>query len=124
MNHLPLLSAACFAISISSAGAQNLAALPAPVALSCAAAPANVRVFCDQGLDIASRQIVAARRGDYDAMRNVAFCLADGCDGSVVRNREASCAWRRAIIQRHGRAGGKAGRSDEMNMATCVQWGY
>tara|TARA_R110002020_G_scaffold471284_1_gene698250 strand:+ start:38919 stop:39371 length:453 start_codon:yes stop_codon:yes gene_type:complete len=39
----------------------------------------------------------AARRGDYPAQRNVAFCLYDGCDGAVLRKPVESCAWRMVI---------------------------
>lgn len=39
-----------------------------------------------------------AWQGDYQAQRNVAFCLSDGCGGMVVQNRSLGCAWRMIII--------------------------
>lgn len=39
-----------------------------------------------------------AWKGDYQAQRNVAFCLSDGCDGMLIPNRSLGCAWRIIII--------------------------
>lgn len=36
--------------------------------------------------------------GDYDAQRNVAFCLINGCDGAVIPDRSSACAWRAVIL--------------------------
>lgn len=58
---------------------------------------------------------------DYGAMRNVAFCLWDGCDGAIDRDRKQSCQMRRKIMDVHKR---KVDRSDEGHFATCFQAGY
>ncbi|MDD1499775.1 hypothetical protein PVA19_15235 [Agrobacterium sp. CNPSo 3708] len=38
-----------------------------------------------------------ANAGDYAAQRNVAFCLAKGCDGAVPVNQINACTWRMII---------------------------
>lgn len=101
----------------------GLVALAAPVwaapkFLDCARAadPAACRMAQSQLRDEA-----AAAGRDYGAMRNVALCLWDGCDGSVERDRKQSCQVRRKIMDVHKR---KVDRSDEGHFATCVQAGY
>ena len=44
------------------------------------------------------REFPDAYAGDYQAQRNVAFCLLSGCDGAVRVNRTLGCAWRRVIL--------------------------
>lgn len=68
----------------------------------------------------ASRQ---AARGDYQAMRNVAYCQWIGCDGSIKIDRESSCQWRRAIMRRHYKPGGLADQGDELHLSICVRSG-
>lgn len=41
----------------------------------------------------------AAWQGDYDAQRNVAFCLITGCDGAVLIDKSTGCAWRSVILE-------------------------
>jgi hypothetical protein len=48
--------------------------------------------------DFANNQWPKAYSGDYQAQRNVAFCLSDGCYGAVQVNKLAACAWRRVIL--------------------------
>lgn len=67
------------------------------------------------------RSEAGASTRDYGAMRNVAYCLWDGCDGAIERDRKQSCAVRRKIMDAHKR---KVDRSDEGHFATCVQAGY
>lgn len=43
-----------------------------------------------------------AHRGDYQAQRNVAFCLARGCDGAVGVDPVHACAWRIVIMASNG----------------------
>ncbi|GJD93405.1 hypothetical protein [Methylobacterium iners] len=43
-------------------------------------------------------QFPKAYRGDYQSQRNVAFCLRNGCDGSVSNNPTLACAWRMVIL--------------------------
>jgi hypothetical protein len=104
------------------AQAQNLDALAAPVLQSCESVPD--RNWCRHGLKMMQDELPAARQGRYQAMRNIAFCLTDGCEGAVRRDRAGGCAWRRAILQVHGVPGGRADRSDEANLATCKGWGF
>lgn len=40
----------------------------------------------------------AAWQGDYQAQRNVAFCLISGCDGAVQIDKSSGCAWRSVIL--------------------------
>ncbi|MGL4728150.1 MAG: hypothetical protein ACRCWO_05300 [Bosea sp. (in: a-proteobacteria)] len=102
--------------------AQSLDQLVAPSLQSCESVPD--KNWCRHGLQSMQQDTPKARQGDYQAMRNVAWCLIDGCEGSVRRDRAGGCAWRRAIMQRHGRQGGRADRSDEANMAQCTSWGF
>lgn len=46
-----------------------------------------------------SATYTAATTGDYQAQRNVAYCLSDGCKGSVAVNRQLGCAWRLVIAE-------------------------
>jgi hypothetical protein len=39
-----------------------------------------------------------AYAGDYQARRNVAFCLHQGCNGAVRQNPTLACAWRMIIL--------------------------
>lgn len=39
-------------------------------------------------------ELPQAYRADYQAVRNVSFCLATGCDGAVRVDPRESCAWR------------------------------
>ena len=39
--------------------------------------------------------------GDYQAQRNVAFCLRDGCGGAVMPDLTTACAWRSVILEMH-----------------------
>lgn len=39
-----------------------------------------------------------AHDGDYQAQRNIAYCLSTGCDGATVVDVEAGCAWRIIIM--------------------------
>jgi len=39
-----------------------------------------------------------AYKGDYQSQRNVAFCLATGCDGAILVKPIKACAWRAVIV--------------------------
>lgn len=78
-------------------------------------------VMCVQAYGQIDREYPLARRGQYQAMRNVAFCMWDGCDGAVRRDRKGACAWRRAIMRQHPKT---FDTSDEMNLAMCVRSGF
>ncbi|MCW2362430.1 MULTISPECIES: hypothetical protein [Sphingobium] len=54
-----------------------------------------------------------AWRGDYQAQRNVAFCLSTGCDGATEVNKMAACAWRMTIL---ASAHSEAGDTDNDNL--------
>jgi hypothetical protein len=101
--------------------AQDLDALAAPRLQPCE--NARDRNWCRHGLKMMQDQLPAARQGRYQAMRNIAFCLIDGCEGAVRQDRAGGCAWRRAIIEVHGVPGGRADKSDEANLAACKGWG-
>ncbi len=60
-----------------------------------------------------------ARRGDYQGMRNVAYCQWVACYGVVTEDKRSSCAWRRRIIKSP-----RADRSDEGHLARCCEKGY
>ena len=55
--------------------------------------------------------------GDYQAQRNVAFCLQTGCDGAVEIFRPEGCAWR-AVILLSGST--DVDDSDVVNYETCI----
>lgn len=57
----------------------------------------------------------AAWQGDYGAQRNVAFCLITGCEGAVLIDKSAGCAWRAVILELNSDA---AGDGDAANMET------
>lgn len=86
--------------------------------LDCAAA--SDPALCRQSQAQLRSEAQASTR-DYGAMRNVAFCLWDGCDGAIERDRKQSCSVRRKIMDVHKR---KVDRGDEGHFATCVQAGY
>lgn len=60
-----------------------------------------------------------AARGDYQGMRNVAYCQWLGCYGVVAMDLSSACAWRRRIMK-HPKADG----GDRMNLAMCIERGY
>lgn len=39
-----------------------------------------------------------AWRGDYQAARNMAYCLGDSCGGAVTTNPIQACAWRIVVL--------------------------
>lgn len=55
------------------------------------------RELCAATVESFRDDYVNARKGDYPAQRNVAFCLYDGCDGAVIVDRTEACAWRMVI---------------------------
>lgn len=57
----------------------------------------------------------AAWQGNYGAQRNVAFCLITGCEGAVLVDKSAGCAWRAVILELNSDA---AGDGDAANMET------
>lgn len=56
-----------------------------------------------------------ALRGDYQAQRNVAYCLSTGCDGAVQVSAPHGCAWR-IVIQASGSS--KVDAADKMAFST------
>lgn len=63
---------------------------------TCAAAP-DVS-WCKSAAESFRDDWPEALQGDYQAQRNVSFCLATGCDGAVIQNRAHGCAWRVVIL--------------------------
>jgi hypothetical protein len=54
--------------------------------------------FCEGSKEQFKQWFPKAYQKDYQGQRNVSFCLADGCDGAVQKNRPLGCAWRLVII--------------------------
>ncbi|MDB5596244.1 MAG: hypothetical protein JWM36_3205 [Hyphomicrobiales bacterium] len=56
----------------------------------------------EQMCDFSQKQFKAeypkAYRRDYQAQRNIAFCLSQGCDRAVITNPILGCAWRMVIV--------------------------
>jgi hypothetical protein len=71
----------------------------------------------DKSCESSKREFVekdwpAAWAGDYQAQRNVAFCLSNGCSGAVEVIDSAACAWRMVILDS---AHDQADDTDESN---------
>lgn len=67
----------------------------APVGSCAFAAP---ETYCEATLiQFRDRDWPGAWRGRYQAMRNVAYCLAGGCGPAVQPNALQGCAWRMVI---------------------------
>ncbi|WP_026363027.1 hypothetical protein [Methylopila sp. M107] len=54
--------------------------------------------FCKSSSASLRLAIPKAFKRDYQAQRNVSFCLVDGCDGAIQPNRMLGCAWRLVIL--------------------------
>ncbi|MCJ2050864.1 hypothetical protein [Methylobacterium sp. J-070] len=83
------------------AAGDHLQLCPAGPDAACAANQAEFRAA-----------VPLAYRGDYQAQRNVAFCLQDGCGGGIRRNPALACAWRQVIL---GSGSNRVDGSDESN---------
>lgn len=75
--------------------------------------------LCLQALKTIIADYRKALRGDYQAMRNVAYCQWIACYGVVTEDKRSSCAWRRRIMKSL-----RADRSDEGHLARCREVGY
>jgi hypothetical protein len=53
---------------------------------------------CKYALQTFRKDYPKALKKDYQAQRNVAFCLSTGCDGAVYKNPIQGCAWRMIIL--------------------------
>lgn len=53
--------------------------------------------LCEATVESFRADYEKARRGDYPAQRNVAYCLETGCDGAVAVWPVLACAWRMVI---------------------------
>ena len=76
-------------------GQTIFAGLPNPPLSSCALATDTPLCRYEQLKFV--RQWRSAHEGDYQAQRNVAYCLGSKCDG-VQQNKVQGCAWRAIII--------------------------
>jgi hypothetical protein len=121
LTMLPPMMAAAQGLQPPGLQKPDLQKLGAPSLQSCEVAVD--KNWCRHGLQSMQKELPGARQGNYQAMRNVAWCMVDGCEGAVRRDRAGGCAWRRAIMQLHGHQGGRADRSDETNLAQCTSWG-
>lgn len=75
-----------------------------------------MKAFCEDAKNTFAKEYAAALRGNYDAQRNVAFCLSTGCDGAVRQDRSRGCAWRFVIILS---GSPKIAAGDRMNLQAC-----
>jgi hypothetical protein len=57
-----------------------------------------------------------AYKGDYQAQRNIAFCLFTGCQGAVIIDKALSCAWRTVIL---AAASSEVDATDTSNLQAC-----
>lgn len=57
-----------------------------------------------------------AYKGDYQAQRNIAFCLFTGCQGAVIVDKALSCAWRTVIL---AAASSEVDATDTSNLQAC-----
>lgn len=93
-------------VSASSTGSHRLT----PMMATCGTEKAYER--CLPMSKLIEPQIKKAIAGDYQSRRNIAFCLASGCEFSVMTDQTAACAWRRIILKT---AGTKVDRTDIAN---------
>lgn len=99
-----------FAAAIASGHAQTLSSDVEYLLGECSVA-ANERM-CNANHDEFISDYRLAFKKDYQAQRNVAFCLIDGCDGAVKINKPLGCAWRIVILASGSQ---KLDASDRMN---------
>lgn len=57
-----------------------------------------------------------AYKGDYQAQRNIAFCLFTGCQGAVTVDKSLACAWRTVIL---AAATSEVDATDTSNLQAC-----
>ncbi|AYM13063.1 hypothetical protein At1D1108_34370 [Agrobacterium tumefaciens] len=57
-----------------------------------------------------------AYKGDYQAQRNIAFCLFTGCQGAVIVDKALACAWRTVIL---AAATSEVDATDTSNLQAC-----
>jgi|GEM_PF-2671543 len=57
-----------------------------------------------------------AYEGDYQAQRNVAYCLISGCQGAVIVDKALGCAWRTVIL---AAATSEVDATDTSNLKAC-----
>lgn len=67
------------------------------------------KAFCLQSAKQFRDEFPRALKGEYDAQRNVAYCLTTGCDDAVKVNKPIGCAWRAVILSSGSR---KVDRAD------------
>lgn len=82
------------AVAVSLVTASAAAQAPGLEFLSCLSSARD----CEASQAQLKREWRVALKGDYQAQRNVAFCLRSGCDGAIARNGVFGCAWRMVIV--------------------------
>lgn len=77
----------------------------------------EANAVCRHNSAITLQDLKAAYKKNYDAQRNVAFCLTTGCDGGVQINETLGCAWRIVIL-----ASGNPSTDDgdRSNLKSCL----
>ena len=74
---------------------------PASAYLSIGCEGAKDQAMCEQTQKTWARSYNGALAGDITGQRNLAYCFSTGCDGAILSNRIAGCAWA-VVVLRYG----------------------
>ena len=85
---------ACVALSAEAAELPTADLYVQPAACPGAANPER----CKWQVTTFTEDHASALVGDYQAQRNVAYCLKSGCDGAIRQEPVTACAWRIVIL--------------------------
>lgn len=73
--------------------------------------------WCHHTQAMLAIELPFAYEGNYQAQRNVSYCLWDGCQGAIVPVKTLGCAWRIVIL---ASGSPKADDTDMMNLRACA----
>lgn len=93
-----LLTIAITALTFSSANAAGWPAVDDYMNASFVCGNHPKPADCEYGMVSFPDDYEAAKNGDYQGQRNVAFCFQTGCDWAVRENQTLACAWRVVIL--------------------------
>lgn len=68
--------------------------------------------YCQYTRTKIQEQLLLAKQGDYQARRNVGYCLSSGCDGAVVIDKVEACAWRIVVMNQNSADAGVGDRGN------------
>lgn len=68
--------------------------------------------YCQHTRTKIQEQLRQAMQGDYQARRNVGYCLSSGCDGAVVIDKVEACAWRIIVLNENSADAGVGDRGN------------